>query len=243
MNNLIFRTTDSIISSGDYPNTSVENINIENHIDIDDWMHHEIEIINTKGVFCNIFIPLCFGTYYTEFLGLRFAHHIRTTKGNNQIANIYLYGTEFIDSLISHEFFSILQTKGVHLIDNNLFTIKRYIAVTHLILNKSDLVTELNKIQLALPNNLNDNHSVANIWGMYRLLELEGIDQEAISILKTRKNSLNNIYFKWLIAKNATGTLIDQNVKEIRQLYSDSLAGIKVVRKIDLSQFQTKKKR
>ena len=69
--------------------------------------------------FINIIIPTCFGKILSDFLGLRFATHIRCTPGINQHANIFLYSFTGIQDYNTNECFNIIRTKGVFLIDYN----------------------------------------------------------------------------------------------------------------------------
>jgi hypothetical protein len=102
------------------------------------------------------------------------------------------------------------------------------------VLNIDSLSQEMSKLKLNIPANLFDNHSIANIWGMYRLLELDGIQFENIETLKNKRNSLNNVYFKWLMAKNEAAELITEEVIKVRKTYAEQLPGPKIVGKIEL---------
>ena len=73
--------------------------------------------------YMNILIPACFGGVLSDFLGLRFATHIRCTLGINQTANILLYSFTGVQDYFSNECFNILKTNGVNLIDYNIQSI------------------------------------------------------------------------------------------------------------------------
>ena len=124
MNSIVFTSSQYEISQIDFLGSVVCTIDYVDSLNIDDWM---VETINEKLVkdsYTNIIIPLSFGQSAIEFLGLRFALHIRTQVNcKNQCSNIFLYGTEFIGSLIENDFFSILTIKGIKLIDYNKFII------------------------------------------------------------------------------------------------------------------------
>jgi len=161
----------------------------------------------------------------------------------NQCSNIFLYGTESIGSLIENDFFSVLTIKGIKLIDYNKFIINEHIDIANRILSENQLLYELNKIHICVPTNLYDDHSIANIWGMYRLLELDGIYFEQINSLQTKKNSLNNIYFKWLLAKHKNEKLVTVEIETTRLRYTQQIQGPTILGKIDISNIVKKRKR
>ena len=169
--------------------------------------------------------------------------HIRTSVGVNQISNLFLYGVNNLELIFQNEMSSILKIKGVYLIDYNKKSIKDKTLTSTVILKKEELISELNKIELKIPDNLGNNHSVANVWGMHRLLELEGISSDDILSLKTKAINLNSVYFKWLVAKNSNSKLINDEITETRKDYSEQGKGPKVLFKIDLSKFPTKNRK
>ncbi len=243
MNSLILKTPSSLIDISDFDSCSIEVLDFTKNIDVDAWISSMVANLNEKHAVRNIFVPLCFGDVLSDYLGLRFALHIRTTLGINQLCNLFIYGVGNIESLYKNELVSIFKTKGVYLIDYNKILIKRKTLCNSVILKREELVAELNKMEIKIPDNLGSNHSVANIWGMHRLLELEGINLNEIPTLQSKRNGLNSAYFKWLVAKNNTGKLVNQEVKETRLVYADPLAGLKILGKMDLSPFESKKKR
>jgi hypothetical protein len=244
MNSIIFTSPQYEISQNDFVESVVSNFDNVDSLNIDDWMAQIINDRLEKDPYTNIIIPLSFGQSAIEFLGLRFALHIRTQMNcKNQCANIFLYGTESIGSLINNDFFLILTIKGVKLIDYNKSLIKEHIETADRILSENQLLNELSKIHLCVPTNLYDDHSIANIWGMYRLLELDGINYKQINSLQTKKNSLNNIYFKWLLAKHKNEKLVTEEIKTTRLRYTQQIQGPTILGKIDLSNITNKFKR
>jgi len=238
MKGLIFKNKESLIQQKDFSGYKTIDLDRIDYEALDDWMHKLV--LDIEDQLINIFIPLSFGSILSDFLGLRLALHIRTSATMNQCSNIFLYGTESMESIIQNEFFLILRTKGVLLVDYNLFELQRFASTEDVILNNVDLKPELEKVHLKIPANLYDSHSVANIWGMYRLLELEEIDPITVKSIVTQKNKMNSIYFKWLLAKNKTDQLVTEEVKEIRRTYAIKLPGPKVVGKIDLFKLKGK---
>ena len=238
MRGIIFTDNGSLINEFDFPEYEILPLDYFQNRELDEWMHNLVFGIPSKGV--NIFIPLSIGLSLSNFLGLRLAIHVRTTPTPNQLSNIFLYGTESLESIISDDYSLILRTKGVSLIDNNLHTLMKHSLVEERVLNQVELISELGKIQLKIPADLYDSHSVGNIWGMYRMLEIEGIELIKIKSLSSRKNKLNNIYFKWLIAINATSELKTEEVAEVKRAYSAKLPGVTILGKIDLSRIKGK---
>jgi hypothetical protein len=236
MEGLIFKNKKSLIYEKDFPGYDIISLDNMDYQELDDWMHNLV--LGVIGQKKNIFIPLSFGAIMSDFLGLRLAMHIRTTLTGCQLSNIFLYGTEAFASVMDDDFSLILRTTSVFLIDYNLSTMQLHAGKFNPILNKSDLIAELDKIQLKVPTNLYDRHSVANIWGMYRLLELEGIAPSEIKSLVSQKNKLNNIYFKWLTAKNMRIELVNEEVMGAKESYANKLAGLKIIGKIDLSKIK-----
>jgi len=244
MNSIVFTSPQYEISQTDFVGAVVSHLDNVDSLNIDDWITQTIIDKLDKDPYTNIIIPLSFGQSAIEFLGLRFALHIRTQMNfMNQCANIFLYGTESIGSLIDNDFFTILITKGVILIDYNKHLINEHIKIVERILSKELLLSELNKIHLCMPTNLYDNHSIANIWGMYRLLELDGINYDQVDSLKAKKNSLNNYYFKWLLAKHEDEKLVTEEVKASRYKYIQQSLELKILGKIDLPNETKKHKR
>jgi len=217
MRGIIFIDNGSLINKFDFPEYEIFPLDFFGNRELDEWMNNLVFGIPSKGV--NIFIPLSIGLSLSDFLGLRLAIHIRTTPTPNQLSNIFIY---------------------VSLIDNNLHTLMKHSLVEARALNQVELISELGKIQLKIPADLYDSHSVGNTWGMYRMLEIEGIAPVKIKSLSIRKNKLNNIYFKWLIAINATKELKNEEVTEVKRAYSAKLPGLTILRKIDLPKIKGK---
>ena len=105
-----------------------------------------------------------------------------------------------------------------------------------------ELHNEMRKLKLDIPGNFFDSHSIANIWGMYRLLELEDIDFKSISSLNNRRNNLNNLYFKYLQIINKSEKLVDDSVEASRNEYRVTIKGPKILGRIFLPEPKNRKR-
>ena len=187
----------------------------------------------------NIFIPICFGSTLSDFNGLRFATHIRCTKTQSQFANIFIYSFVELSFLLQNPFFNILRTKNIKLIGfkKNEFEIRGNTQHDEFV--QEELSHELDKFYLKHPQNyLDDNHSIANVWGIFQLARNANVKIEDIKGFEY--NKLKDIYFKWLIAKNNLSSSISEEQKQEQIKYSEKLIGVKVVDKIDLSKIKRK---
>ncbi|MEQ3665661.1 hypothetical protein [Olleya sp.] len=207
----------------------------ENELVTDNYLNTKIIDWFTDKEYDNIFIPLSFGSILSDFNGLRLALHIRCTNTPNRLKNIFLY--TFIDDktmLYKNDYFDVLKTKNIQLIDYKKSAFKEVVDKKIKALTIQELSFEISKIHLNIPNNFYDNHSVSNIWGMYRLLEMEGVNPNEINSLNNLE-FLNNIYIKWLLTKNPVNknTIEESQVDTIR--LTSKLRGIKTIGKIDLS--------
>lgn len=156
-------------------------------------------IINENLVieeYTNIILPACFGKVLADFLGLRFAAHIRCTPGINQHKNIFLYSFNGIKDYFSSESFNILKTEGVFLIDYDVNTIINKSLDKIEYLSKEKIINEVKKINLQIPANYEDNHSIANEWAIYRWSQAINASDDSIDKITNIQNS--NLYFKYL---------------------------------------------
>jgi hypothetical protein len=221
------------IVSGELPDFNVFTLERKGNVDLDDLLEsYVVENLNLEE-YKHIFIPLTFGQANIDFLGLRLATHIRCTLGKNQGSSIYLYGVESVESLLDQELFHILSTRNIGLIDYSLKALLKSNSADSIKLSKRAIREELGKLKLNPPMSLYDNHSVANIWGMYRLLSLQGIQPADIKSLNSQIVKLSNIYFKWLVAKSIPDELPPEDVTELRQTYKRELPGLRILGKVD----------
>ena len=185
----------------------------------------------------NIFLPLCFGSSLSDFNGLRLASHIRCSISSNQLSNIFIYSFVSLNELINNDYFDILKTSNTYLIDFKKADFEKKANEDRTELTSEKLLLDLNKINFKRPNNYFDSHSIANIWGIFQMArnaninisEIEGFEQE----------KFNDIYFKWLIAKNNLNKDISAEQKNEQLKYSEKI-GVKIIGKIDLSKIKLK---
>lgn len=149
-----------------------------------------------RDVYDNIFIPLCFGNTLSDFNGLRLACHIRCTKSKNQTTRIFIYGIVGIDYLLQNEYFNILKTKNTYLIPFSKKSIGEAVQIKQETYNLEELPIEIAKLKLDVPEDYEDNHSIANEWAIYRWSKTIKAEDDAIEILSHKINS--NLYFKYL---------------------------------------------
>ena len=210
---------------------------IFNKVTDDDLNDLVLKWLNHKK-YQNVFIPLCFGPVLSDFNGLRLALHIRTTSTLSQIANIYIYGVVDHSYLLQNDYYDVLKTKNVRLIDYKRSSFRDALFLNFSDLNIHNLSVELDNIKLKPPGNYYDNHSIANVWGVYQLARNANIEIDEINGFE--KEKLSDIYFKWLITKNNLNISISEEQKVEQIIYAEKLEGIKVIGKIDLSKFKRK---
>lgn len=172
-----------------------------------DWDHFQNDITDVElDQFVNkwlkekkydiIYIPLCFGNIYSDFLGLRLALHIRLTLTVNQNSKVYIYGVTSYDAIFNNECFDVLKLPNVYLIGaDNESLIEAAKRETHC----AYITNELDQIHVSIPSNIGNNHSLANRWAIYRwqnMLKWK-LDTPQIHNQELEKS----LYFKYLVSK------------------------------------------
>lgn len=228
---LILREENTIIEKNFQANVEYETLFLDQNSEVTDAYLNEIsnKIINKKE-YQNIFLPMCFGPILSDFNGLRLATHLRCTPGLNQNKNIFIFSFVEIEKLINHECFGILKTKGIKIIDYNYHSIKEHCETKQISLSLEELPFELKKIDLSIPDNYEDNHSITNEWGIYRWSESLAIKDFIIDKIITNQNQ--NLYFKYLknifpiskLIKLEAKDLKIKKVNDIKTLYIDDEA-------------------
>jgi hypothetical protein len=197
------------------------------------------KIINdrlSKIEYKGIFVPLCFGNSLSDFNGLRLAIEIRCTNTINQCTPIFIYSFVGMEYLLQNEYFSILKTKGVELVEYSKKGFQYVVNRKSTPLKLHELPKEINKLELHPPQKYLDNHSIANVWGVYQMARNANIAIEEVAGFE--KEKLKSLYFKWLIVKNRLDEPISDIQQQIQRQYAEILPGIKVLGKIDLLKFK-----
>lgn len=149
----------------------------------------------------NIFIPLCFGQTLSDYNGLRLATHIRCNASPNQLKRIFIYSFVGIDYLLDNEYFNILKTKNVQLVEYSKNAFEVAVNEDFTFLQQDYLSQEINKLKLDPPLNYADSHSIANEWAIHQWAKTIGCD-ETDELAKVFQNIETNLYFKYLRTTN-----------------------------------------
>lgn len=210
--------------------------------DLDIWMDKYVCEKISKA-YDNIFIPICFGQTKSDFMGLRLAMHIRTTEDHPcQLSNIIFYGPASIKEIITFggELYQLISTKGIDFIDFSKYDISEHLGKKKILIDKEQLRVELNKITLSIPSDYFDSHSIANLWGAFRLAKVANINVIKIESLKNKEVKLKSIYFKWLMFLNDATDVRNEEVLETERVSNKKLEGTNLKGYIDLSKIPKK---
>ena len=198
-NSLVLREEQTLIEKNFTGFIDYETLYLNEDYEITDtFLNEVVENLIASKEYNNIFIPLCFGPIMSDFNGLRLATHIRCTPGINQNKNIYIFSFVDISYLINHECFDILKTKGVKLIKYSFHTIQTLIDNNFASLAFNEIPNEVKKINLQIPANYEDNHSIANEWAIYRWSQTIDANYDDYGIKNIIDIQNNNLYFKYL---------------------------------------------
>ncbi len=199
-------------------------------------INNNLSKIQYKG----IFVPLCFGNSLSDFNGLRLASEIRCTNNINQCTPIFIYSFVRMEYLLQNEYFNILRTKGVELVDYSKKAFQFAASRRSNHLKHEELPKEIKKLELQPPKNYLDNHSIANEFGIYQLAYNAGIDIN--EIIDFVKDKLDSLYFKWLVAKNGLYDELPEEVQQENKIFRNEirLKGPTIVGKIDLTKVPKK---
>jgi CheY-like chemotaxis protein len=174
----------------------------------------------TNNEYDKIFIPLCFGPTFSDYNGLRLATHIRCTSTLNQLKPIFIYG--FVDHsfLIDNDYFDILKTKNIFLISYSKTSFSKALNMQVDDLTLERLPHEIKKLNLKIPNNYEDNHSIANEWAIYRWSQTIDAKDENIEKIIELQNS--NLYFKYLKTIHPIKQIDKFNTEQLKIKYEGS---------------------
>ena len=171
-------------------------------MDFCDYETEDKDLINLVEEYNNIsfdaiYIPLCMGGTYSDFLGLRLAMFFRLCNTVNKYAHIFIYGVVSVTQFIKFECAEILKMPRVNYILADSKYIINSINDIHRISDEGYHLG-LKSIHLNVPTNLGDDHSVANKWGLSRWsVALNDTDSD---IEKGNEEIENSLYFRYLSA-------------------------------------------
>lgn len=146
--------------------------------------------------FDSIYIPLYFGNVYSDYMGLRLAMHIKLSNTQNQNTPVFIYGVSSYQDIRFNECFEVLKFSSVYIIgadNNSLIDSLSYYRNPH-----KDL-KEIDRITLKVPNNIGDNHSVANQWAVYRWKDMLDFENEFSNT--SVSEFICSLYYKYLSTK------------------------------------------
>lgn len=240
--NLILKEEGSLIRANHFKKeVTCQIVNVSTDTDnLDIWMDKYLSNNITKG-YDNIFIPICFGQTKSDFMGLRLAMHIRVTENHPcQLSNIFLYGPVSLKEIIvfGGELYQLTSTKGLDVIDFSKKGISEQLGKKKMLADKDQLRVELNKVTLNIPKDYFDSHSIANLWGAFRLAKVAKIKLDDIPSLQNKEEKLKSIYFKWLMFLNDATDIRNEEVIETERVSNKKLKGITVKGYIDFNKIQ-----
>lgn len=177
------------------------NVTIEDSFDFscdDSSLCDVIEDKMGNKKFDGVFVPLCFSETLSDFLGLRFAMLIRLSNTPNRLTPIVIYGEVACFDLLHNDCFDILKMPGIFYVG---YRYKEILDVASRLRGISDdeYANGIRNLQLSIPTNIGDNHSVSNQWAIYRWAEMFDWNDCAPEILN--KSFLDSLYFKYLYAR------------------------------------------
>lgn len=171
----------------------------------------------TRDEYDAIYLPLCFGRTLSDYNGLRFAIHIRCTNSLNRTKPIYIYSPVKENYLLESPYFDILKTKGVRLVEMDAELLAASFGSMQE-LSLKEVCHEMKKVNLPIPQNYEDSHSIANDWAVHRWAV--ATDSEDRDIVKLEKNIESNLYFKHLCTIYSPTEIEVMNEKKLRFNYN-----------------------
>jgi hypothetical protein len=208
---------------------------------VDTYVEEKLITLLKEREYQNIFLPLSPFYAFSDYLGLQLALLLKLSDTPNRLTNIFIYGTELYGDVFKNPYFQVTQFSEVNLIDFSKEAIEACLDTPPLT-TQAQWKAQLDQINIAVPDNYYDNHSIANEWGVYQLARNADIPIGEITDLD--KDKFNSLYFKWLIAKNALYEDIPEEQKIKQREYTQKLeTNLKFTgQTIDVSKFAKKKK-
>lgn len=186
--------------------------------DLDDY----VEKWFAESEYNALYIPLCFGKILSDYNGLRLAIHIRCTPSINRNKPIYIYSPVPTSYLVRSQYFDILKTRGVKLINMHPEKIVESFGSINNPLKEDNIKHEMETIHLPIPQNYEDSHSIANEWAIYRWAKATQSEDSAIE--KVTDTIKSNLYFKHLTTIYPPSEI--KLIKEDRLKFRDQLSGV-----------------
>ena len=208
---------------------------------VDNYVEEQMITLLKDRKYQNIFLPLSPFYAFSDYLGLQLALLLKLSDTSNRLTNIFIYGTEQYGDVFKNPYFQVTQFSEVNLIDFSKEAIEACLDTPPLT-TQAQWKAQLDQINIEVPDNYYDNHSIANEWGVYQMARNANVSMEEITDLD--KSKFNSLYFKWLIAKNALYEDIPEEQKIKQREYTQKLeTNLKFTgQTIDVSQFAKKKK-
>jgi hypothetical protein len=185
-----------------------------------------------KDVFDGIFIPISYGSVLSDFSGLQLAAHIRCSRSKNQFSRIFIYSYADIADLVSSDYYNILKTKNVFLVDFSKKAFAQALNSPAYTFDEADLRLEMKKLKLDRPDHFYDDHSVANEWGLFQMIRNANVDISKVDGFDVSK--FDSLYFKWLMTINGLYDPLPKDQVESQKRYAPILTGPKILGKIEL---------
>lgn len=202
----INKITQNILIHYDNVIDSEFEINIKfNCDDIDKYISNYISKELQNSEIDKIFIKDNLSSNYLELYGLRVAYHIRLSSEleNKRFVPIVII-SDFDEATLNRftKDANILFTEGIYLCKNTKEDIKKYQSL------ELKGVTNYNKfidyIEVFPQKDISGSHDIANRWAIYRWAKF--LDAKSEAIEKNKCEIENELYFKYIKAKNLKNT-------------------------------------
>ena len=157
-----------------------------------------------------LYIPLCFGSTLSDYIGLRLAMYIRfSNKCVNQNTPIMLYGPiQGVSDILGNDCFDAIKLPNVKVLPLDYNKIQNS-AKSYEIDNIKDF--DLNSMYVPIPSKYNDNHSIANIWALLRWKDLLDWGEDVPEIIQN--DLTKTLYFKYIEMKFGVHDIIKKKAK------------------------------
>lgn len=182
----------------------------DNNIVQDSDLYEIIENYLSSVKYDILYIPLCFGSTLSDYIGLRLAMYIRfSNKCVNQNTPIMLYGPiQGVSDILENDCFDAIKLPNVKVLPLDYNKIRNS-AKNYEIDNIKDF--DLNSISVPIPSKYSDNHSIANIWALLRWKDLFSWGEDEPEIIQN--DLTKTLYFKYIEMKYGVHDIIKNKEK------------------------------